>query len=113
MTELPTVCILAGGLGTRLGDRSQLTPKALTDVGGEPFLFHQLRLIASYGAREVVICVGHLGEMIEQEMGSTRFGLEIRYSYDGPHLDGTLGAIRRARPFLQNRFLVLYGDTYL
>ena len=113
MTELPTVCILAGGPGTRLGDRSRLTPKALTDVGGEPFLSHQLRLIASYGAREVVICVGHLGEMIEQEMGSTRFGLEIRYSYDGPRLDGTLGAIRRARPFLQDRFLVLYGDTYL
>jgi NDP-sugar pyrophosphorylase family protein len=113
MTELPTVCILAGGLGTRLGDRSRLTPKALTDVDGEPFLFHQLRLIASYGAREVVICVGHLGNMIEQEIGSRRHGLEIRYSYDGPGLDGTLGSIRRARHLLQDRFLVLYGDTYL
>jgi NDP-sugar pyrophosphorylase family protein len=110
---LPAVCILAGGLGTRLGDRSHSTPKALTDVGGEPFLFHQLRLIAGYGARDVVLCVGHLGEKVEEQVGSQRFGLEIQYSYDSPGLDGTLGAIRRARPLLPDRFLVLYGDTYL
>jgi NDP-sugar pyrophosphorylase family protein len=39
--------------------------------------------------------------------------LRITYSYDSPELDGTLGAIRRALPLLGDRFLVLYGDTYL
>ena len=77
MNRIPTVCILAGGLGTRLGDRSQSTPKVLTDVGGEPFLFHQLRLIAMHGAREVVLCVGHLGEMVEEVLGAQRFGLDM------------------------------------
>ncbi len=112
-SDMPPVCILAGGLGTRLGNRSRSMPKTLTDVGGEPFLLHQLRLLGGNGIRSVVLCVGHLGEMVEQEVGSQRFGLQIRYSYDGPGLDGTLGAIRRARPLLGERFLVLYGDTYL
>jgi NDP-sugar pyrophosphorylase family protein len=110
---LPPVCILAGGRGTRLGERTSEVPKPLLQVAGEPFLLHQLRLLASHGAREVVICVGYLGTMIESRIGSTRFGLQIAYSYDAPGLDGTLGAIRRARALLPERFLVLYGDTYL
>lgn len=110
---LPTVCILAGGLGTRLGERVRETPKPLVEVAGEPFLFHQLRLLAAHDARRVVLCVGYLGERIEQSVGAGRFGLEIDYSFDGPELDGTLGAIRRSRGLLGERFLVLYGDTYL
>ncbi len=110
---LPPVCILAGGLGTRLGSRVRDTPKPLIEVAGEPFLLHQLRLLAAHGAERVVLCVGYLGELIEQRVGAERFGLHIDYSHDGPGLDGTLGAIRRARGLLGERFLVLYGDTYL
>lgn len=110
---LPTICILAGGLGQRLAERTAHTPKPLVDVAGEPFLFHQLRLLAQHGAQRVVLCVGYLGEMIEERVGSARYGITIDYSYDSPHLDGTLGAIRRALPLLGDRFLVLYGDTYL
>jgi NDP-sugar pyrophosphorylase family protein len=88
-------------------------PKPLLEVGGEPFLFHQLRLLARHGARQVVLCVGYLGERIRERIGPSRFGLSIEYSFDAPGLDGTLGAIRRARHLLGDRFLVLYGDTYL
>jgi hypothetical protein len=111
--SLPPVCILAGGLGTRLGEQVRNTPKPLIEIAGEPFLHHQLRLLRSYGARRIVLCVGYLGEQIEQRIGSDRFGLEITYSYDGPSPIGTLGAIRTARGLLGERFLVLYGDTYL
>lgn len=110
---LPPVCILAGGLGTRLGDRVADTPKPLLEVAGEPFLFHQLRLLAERGANHVVLCVGYLGELIESRVGGERSGIRIDYSYDSPGLDGTLGAIRRALPLLGERFLILYGDTYL
>jgi NDP-sugar pyrophosphorylase family protein len=110
---LPTVCILAGGLGTRLGGLVADTPKPLLEVAGEPFLLHQLRLLAANGAESVVLCVGYLGEQIEQRIGDERFGIRIAYSYDGPELAGTLGAVRRALPLLPERFLVLYGDTYL
>jgi NDP-sugar pyrophosphorylase family protein len=111
--RLPTVCILAGGLGTRLGARVADTPKPLLEVAGKPFLVHQLRLLAASGAAHVVLCVGYLGERIERQIGREQFGIRIDYSYDAPGLDGTLGAIRRALPLLPESFLVLYGDTYL
>jgi NDP-sugar pyrophosphorylase family protein len=112
-SHLPPVCILAGGSGTRLGAKVRDTPKPLLDVAGEPFLTHQLRLLAEHGARRVVISVGYLGGLIEERIGAERFGVSIQYSYDGPTALGTLGAIRKAANQLGDRFLVLYGDTYL
>ena len=111
--SLPPICILAGGLGERLGERTAITPKPLLEVAGQPFLLHQLQLLASHGATRAVLCVGYRGELIEQRIGAARYGIQIAYSYDSPALDGTLGAIRRALPLLGDRFLVLYGDTYL
>ncbi len=110
---LPAVCILAGGVGSRLGSLVADSPKPLIEVAGEPFLLHQLRLLSSHGASEVVLCVGYLGARIEEQIGPERFGIRLAYSHDGPGLDGTLGALRRATPLLPGRFLVLYGDTYL
>jgi NDP-sugar pyrophosphorylase family protein len=109
----PPVFILAGGLGTRLGERIRDTPKPLLEVAGQPFLLHQLRLLSTCGFARVVLGVGYLGELIEERIGTERFGLRIDYSYDSPELDGTLGAVRRALDLLDERFLVLYGDTYL
>lgn len=114
MKPMPPVCILAGGLGTRLGGRVADTPKPLLEVAGEPFLVHQLRLLSGHGVGEVVLCVGYRGDQIKARLGSERCGVHIRYSHDAvPGRDGTLGAIRRALPALGQRFLVLYGDTYL
>jgi NDP-sugar pyrophosphorylase family protein len=110
---LPPICILAGGLGSRLGDRVADVPKPLLEVAGQPFVIHQLRLLAEHGADRVVLCVGYLGELIEERVGREQFGLRIDYSYDSPKLDGTLGAVSRAVPLLGELFLVLYGDTYL
>ncbi len=111
--ELPPICVLAGGLATRLGERAKSTPKALVEVAGEPFILHQLRLLASHGARRVVVCVGYLGGQIVETVGDSRFGIEISYSHDGDAPIGTLAAIRQAAALLDERFLVLYGDTYL
>lgn len=114
MTELPPVCILAGGLGTRLGSTVKDTPKPILPVAGEPFLVHPLRLLLAHGFRRVVVCVGYLGERIEATIGDgSDLGLEIAYAYDPPDLAGTAGAIRGALPLLDEDFLVLYGDTYL
>jgi MurNAc alpha-1-phosphate uridylyltransferase len=110
---LPTVCILAGGVGSRLGAQVRDTPKPLLEVAGEPFILHQLRLLARNGARRAVICVGYLGGELMERVGERQFGLKISYSDDGPALLGTLGAVRNALPSLGSRFLVLYGDTYL
>ncbi len=111
--SLPVV-ILAGGLGTRLGEITKAIPKALVDVNGEPFLAHQLRLLRANHIERVVMCVSHLGEMIQDYAGDgSAFGLRLDYSFDGPALQGTAGAIRQALPFLGDSFFVLYGDSYL
>ena len=102
-----------GGGGRALGARVDEVPKPLVEVAGQPFLFHSLRRLAESGVSRVVLCVGYLGERIEEVVGSRRFGIDVAYSYDGPGLDGTLGALRRAQPLLGERFLVLYGDTIL
>jgi NDP-sugar pyrophosphorylase family protein len=107
------VCLLAGGLGTRLGATVRDTPKPLLEVAGRPFLDWQLELLARYGVTRVVLCVGYLGERIEQQLGAARHGIELIYRYDPPRLAGTAGAIRGALDALGERFLVLYGDTYL
>ena len=108
------VAILAGGLATRLRPITEKIPKALITVAGQSFLAHQLRLLRTAGIRRVVLCVGYRGEMIEQEFGGgANAGLELSYSFDGPQLLGTGGALKKALPLLGNRFFVLYGDSYL
>ena len=108
------VAILAGGLATRLGPISQTIPKALLDVAGKPFLVHQLALLRAAGIRRVVLCIAHLGDQIEAVVGDGRaLGIEVGYAHDGGKLLGTGGALRQALPLLGDRFLVLYGDSYL
>jgi NDP-sugar pyrophosphorylase family protein len=108
------VAILAGGLATRLRPVTETIPKALLEINGEPFLAHQLRLLAARGIRRATLCVGFLGEMIEAWAGDgSRFGIELTYSPDGPQLRGTAGAVALARPLLGDNFFVLYGDSYL
>lgn len=108
------VAILAGGLATRLGPATERTPKAVLDVAGRPFIVRQLDHLREQGVTRVVLCVGHLGEQVEAVVGDgSTLGLDVRYSWDGPRLLGTGGALKKASPALGERFLVLYGDSYL
>jgi NDP-sugar pyrophosphorylase family protein len=113
MPSLPIV-ILAGGLATRLRPLTEKTPKSLVEVAGRPFLEHQIALLRKNDVTEIYLCVGFLGEKIEDLFGDgKRFGVQISYSYDGPKLLGTGGAIRKLLPRLPDDFFVLYGDSYL
>jgi NDP-sugar pyrophosphorylase family protein len=108
------VAILAGGLGTRLGELATSTPKSLIDVAGSPFAAHQLALLRRHGFIDIVFCIGHLGDQIQAVIGDGgRYGVRVRYSDDGPKPVGTGGAIRRALPLLGEAFFILYGDSYL
>jgi len=108
------VAILAGGLATRLGALTETVPKSLVPIDGEPFVAHQLRLLQRSGIQHVTLCLGHLGEMIEQEIGhGSSFGVRVEYSFDGAKLLGTAGAIKAALPKLGESFFVMYGDSYL
>lgn len=109
------VVILAGGLGTRLRSLAPNIPKALVPVGGRPFVYHQLDLLKQQGFGDVLMCIGHLGEQIELELGDgSRLGMCVRYSREAEGaLLGTGGALVNALPELQQEFLVMYGDSYL
>jgi N-acetyl-alpha-D-muramate 1-phosphate uridylyltransferase len=111
--KLP-VAILAGGLATRMKSYTENIPKSLIDINGKPFAARQLECLAERGARDVVICVGHRGDMIRHSIGDgDRFGVRVRYSDEGETLLGTGGALRKALPLLGEAFLVQYGDSLL
>jgi len=108
------VAVLAGGLAIRLRPITEKIPKALVDVAGQPFVFRQLNYLRQQRISRVVLCLGYLGEQVEAVVGDgSAFGLDVRYSWDGPRLLGTGGALRQALPLLGGQFFVFYGDSYL
>ncbi len=112
--SLYPVVILAGGLATRLRPITEKIPKALVEVGGHPFIYHQLRLLHSHGIRRIVISAWYRGDMIRDYVGNgNQFDMEVDYVFDGDTPLGTGGAIRMALSVLDSVFFVLYGDSYL
>ncbi|MEY2407750.1 MAG: N-acetyl-alpha-D-muramate 1-phosphate uridylyltransferase [Verrucomicrobiota bacterium] len=108
------VAILAGGLATRLKPITENIPKVLVPIAGKPFLAHQLELLKGQGITRAVLCLGHLGEMVREQFGDgSAHGVRLDYSFDGPVLLGTGGALKQALPLLGEKFFVLYGDSYL
>jgi NDP-sugar pyrophosphorylase family protein len=108
------VAILAGGLATRLRPITDTIPKALVEVDGIPFILRQLDYLRNQGVRRVVLCVGYLGNLVRDVVGSGQgLGLDVQYSEDGPILLGTGGALKKALPLLGDQFFVLYGDSFL
>jgi NDP-sugar pyrophosphorylase family protein len=113
MVELPPVVILCGGQATRLGALTKHLPKSLIPIHGKPFIDWQLELIRNQGAREVVLCTGHLDQALREYVGNgSRYNLRISYSHENKPL-GTAGALRQAIPLLPPAFFVTYGDSYL
>lgn len=108
------VVILAGGFGTRL--RSVIgedTPKPMALVDGIPLIQSQIQLCKRYGLKRILILVHHLSEkIIDFFKDGSSFGVNIQY-FKEEHPRGTAGAIRDASEYLNDEFLVIYGDTYL
>jgi glucose-1-phosphate cytidylyltransferase len=60
------VVILAGGLGTRISEESNLRPKPMIEIGGKPILWHIMKIYSAHGANDFVICCGYKGSVIKQ-----------------------------------------------
>jgi glucose-1-phosphate cytidylyltransferase len=78
------VAILAGGLGTRLAEDTELRPKPMIEIGGKPILWHIMRYYAAFGHRAFVIALGYKGEVIRR-YATDFFGLaggHLRIDYD-------------------------------
>ena len=58
--------ILAGGRGSRLSEETSTRPKPLVDIGGMPIMWHIMKIYASHGVKNFVICLGYKGYMIKE-----------------------------------------------
>jgi NDP-sugar pyrophosphorylase family protein len=85
----------------------------MVPVCGRPFLAYQIEYLSHHGIRDIVLCVGHLGDVIVEHFGDgRRMGVSIHYGREGNRLLGTAGAIKNVEPLLQDVFFVTYGDSY-
>ena len=127
------VVILAGGYGTRLREETETRPKPMVEIGGHPILWHIMKIYASYGFEEFVICLGYKGDIIKEYFLNYRvrqgsLSVDLRSGHVNPHSRDaaenwlvhlletgqdtmTGGRVKRAADVLRGRrFMLTYGD---
>lgn len=105
--------IMAGGKGTRLQNISKDIPKPMFPVNGKPILEYQIESLKKSGIDQIILVVGHLGELIREHFqDGNKFGVRIEYIVEKTPL-GTAGALFYLREQLQEDFLLLFGDLML
>lgn len=102
--------LLAAGHGTRLAPLTDHVPKILVEIAGEPLLARQLRYLAAQGMTDVAINLHHLAEQVRGFLAAADVPLSV-HVFDEPELLGTAGALGPMRAFLDEPFVLLYGDV--
>ena len=106
------VAILAGGKGSRLKSRTGNLPKPMAPILDKPALEHLIALCSSYGFYQIALLLHYESDIIQQYFGDgSKYGVQIEYSIER-EARGTAGALRDALPLMDERFLVMYGDTF-
>lgn len=105
------VVIMAGGLGTRLGELTKDRPKPLLTVGPRPMLETIVERFVSQGFTRILISVNYKADMIESYFGDgRRFGADIGYLHEAKRL-GTAGALKMIPAGRNEPFIVVNGDV--
>ncbi len=107
------VVILCGGRGARLGEHGVQVPKALIEIGGQPVIWHLLKVYAHQGLNDFILCLGHLGEEIRAYFRDHHADEPWRVTLADTGLDtNTGGRILCVQRYLdgEENFCVTYGD---
>lgn len=105
------VVIMAGGLGTRLGELTKNVPKPMLEVGNKPMLEHIIEMFVSHGFTKFMISVNYKAEMIKEHFKDGQdLGIEVRYLEETKKL-GTGGALSLIDLDLDEPFFVTNGDV--
>lgn len=125
--------ILAGGLGTRISEESHLRPKPMVEIGGQPILWHILKIYAAHGVKDFIICCGYKGYLIKEYFANYLLhradvtfdlaagGITVHEQHAEPwrvtlvdtgELTGTGGRLKRVAKYLRGEsdFCFTYGD---
>ena len=105
--------IMAGGKGTRLASVLQDVPKPMVPFAGKPLLEYQIENLKDNGIEEIILVVGHLGEVITNHFGDgSEYGVHISYYVEKEPL-GTAGALPYLMEQLEEDFILLFGDLFV
>lgn len=105
------VVIMAGGLGTRLGDLTKEIPKPMLTVGNKPMLLHLIELFADQGFRDFIFCVNYKKEIIQEYFGTGEgYGVKINYIEEQKRM-GTAGALSLIEETIESPFIVINADV--
>ncbi len=102
--------ILAGGYGTRIAEESEIRPKPMIEIGGNPILWHIMKIYSTYNINDFVICLGYKGEQIKEffkNYNSSTWNIELVDT--GPNTM-TGGRLKRIQELIDDTFCVTYGD---
>ena len=106
------VVIMAGGKGTRIATVAADIPKPMIKICGKPILEHQIENLKVCGLTDIILVIGHLGEVIQEYFGDgEKWGVNIEYFVE-EHPLGTAGALFMM-PQLTDDFLLLCGDVII
>jgi D,D-heptose 1,7-bisphosphate phosphatase len=115
MHTVKQAAILIGGKGTRLGDAVRNIPKPLLEVCGRPFVEHVMMNLRRFGFDDFILLAGYQSAIVREQYGAeSAFARELQANITvivEPSPMGTGGALRYARDYLQNEFLLLNGDS--
>lgn len=115
MTGVRQCAVLVGGLGSRLGSIVADVPKPMLAVAGRPFLWWLLREVSRFGIEDVVLLTAHLSEVVEAALpdmvAALPRAMRVVVSRE-PVRAGTGGALFHAQGLLQERFLLMNGDSF-
>ena len=103
--------ILAGGLGTRISEETNLKPKPMIEIGGKPILWHIMKRYSMYGINEFVICTGYMGYMIEDYFKKKHEDWKVDVIDTGENTM-TGGRLKQVKKHIENQtFCFTYGDS--